>query len=200
MAQAYPFLSLILAAIVIMGGPGPSTMSLTADEAAYGRRRCLGYLAGLVLGAIAALLVVAAGFVAALTAVPMLAPLLITVSGVYIAYLAYQIAMAPPLAEQDPATAEPSLAGGFLLGVANPKAYLAIAAVFAGNLLPIEPLWLEGVVKTGLLAGMILLIHLVWLMAGVSLSRLLRDPVRSRFVNLLLSACLVAATALSLLG
>jgi len=43
-------LTLILAALVVMGSPGPSTMSVTAVGAAFGFRRALAYLAGLVLG------------------------------------------------------------------------------------------------------------------------------------------------------
>lgn len=200
MEQASPFISLILAAIVIMGSPGPSTISLTAVGAAFGHRRSLPYLLGLILGTTAVLLIVAAGLSALASAAPMAAPVLLVASGIYIAYLAYQIASAPPLAAQDPASTSPSLGGGFLLGVANPKAYLAIAAVFAGNVLPIAPHWLEALAKACALTIMIVLIHVGWLAAGVTLSRLMRDPNASRIINLLLSAVLVGATALTLLS
>ena len=98
MEQASPFISLILAAIVIMGSPGPSTISLTAVGAAFGHRRSLPYLLGLILGTTAVLLIVAAGLSALASAAPMAAPVLLVASGIYIAYLAYQIASAPPLA------------------------------------------------------------------------------------------------------
>jgi threonine/homoserine/homoserine lactone efflux protein len=42
-----PVLTLILASVVIMGSPGPSTMSATAVGAAYGFRRSLMYGCGL---------------------------------------------------------------------------------------------------------------------------------------------------------
>jgi threonine/homoserine/homoserine lactone efflux protein len=46
---------------------------------------------------------------------------------------------------------------------------------------------------------MIVAIHLCWLLAGASLSRLLRDPIISRVVNISLAATLIASTALALL-
>lgn len=180
-------LSLIVASLVVMGSPGPSTISVTAVGAAFGLGRSLGYLSGLITGTIAVLLAVAAGVVAVLLAVPGLAPVLLAASAVYILYLAYQIATAPPLSKPDPASAAPSFAGGVLLAIANPKAYVAIAAVFAGSPLP-------GVLKAAVLAVMIVLIHLVWWLAGASFSRVFHDPAWSRRVNLAFAAALVATT------
>jgi threonine/homoserine/homoserine lactone efflux protein len=47
---------------------------------------------------------------------------------------------------------------------------------------------------------MIVIIHIVWLMAGVWMARLLRDPVSSRLVNLALAALLLVTTAMALAG
>lgn len=69
-------LALVLAALVIMGSPGPATISVTAVGAAFGLRHSLGYALGIILGTIAVLLVVATGVVAVLTVTPKLAPLL----------------------------------------------------------------------------------------------------------------------------
>src|SRR5688500_973299 len=103
-------LSLIVASLIVMGSPGPSTISITAVGAAFGLRRSLGYLSGLVVGTIAVLLAVATGVVAVLLAVPRLAPVLLVISAVYILYLAYQIATAPPLSKRAAAAAAPSFA------------------------------------------------------------------------------------------
>jgi threonine/homoserine/homoserine lactone efflux protein len=46
---------------------------------------------------------------------------------------------------------------------------------------------------------MIVVIHMCWLVAGASLSRLLREPTISRVVNVSLAAVLVITTALALL-
>ena len=158
-----------------MGSPGPSTVSVTAVGAAFGLRRSLGYLSGLVAGTIAVLL-----------AVPWLAPVLVAASVVYILYLAYRITTAPPRSGPDTAAAL-SFSGGVLWAVADPKAYVAITAVCAGSAL-------DGVFKTAVLGVMIVLAHLVWLLAGVAFSRVFHDPVWSRRVNLAFTAALVATT------
>jgi threonine/homoserine/homoserine lactone efflux protein len=162
-------LALILAALVVMGSPGPSTVSVTAVGAAFGLRRSLAYTLGLIAGTSAVLLAVAAGTVAALLTIPNAQPMLLAASAVYILWLAWCIATAPPLTNDTAGVAAPSFLGGLLLAVANPKAWVAIAAVFAGSAL--DPL-----IKVVVLVGMIVLIHLAWLLSGASLSRLFHDP------------------------
>ena len=184
--------TLALASAALMGSPGPSTMSVVAVGAAFGLRRSLRYTFGLVLGTVAVLLVVATGVFAALASVPRLAPVLTAASAAYIVFLAIRIARAPPLRLQDAAAPAPSLAGGLLLAAANPKAYVAIAAVFAGSRLGGLPPAAEALAKTAVLAVMVVLIHLGWLLAGASLARALRNPTASRVVNLALAGVLVA--------
>ncbi|MBB3288657.1 MULTISPECIES: LysE family translocator [Rhizobium] len=198
-ALYYPILTLLLASLVIMGSPGPSTISATAMGAAYGFRRSLGYVSGLIAGTVAVLLAVAAGVVAILLSVPHGAFLLTAVSAVYILYLAFKIATAPPLSRRDDRAAAPAFSGGFLLAVANPKAYLAIAAVFAGVSLFHDQRLLDAAVKIVLLTGMIVAIHMVWLLVGASLSRFLQNPRTSRIVNISLAVLLVVATIVAVL-
>jgi threonine/homoserine/homoserine lactone efflux protein len=194
---AGPLASLLLAAVVVMGSPGPSTTSLTAVGAAFGWRRALPYGAGLVLGTLAVLVAVAAGIASTLAALPGLGPLLLAGSCAYVLYLAVRIATAPPLSATGAARA-PSLAGGFLLAAANPKAWLAIAAVYSGQSLGLGP-GAEAAVKVAALSAMIVAIHAAWLMAGASLSRTLSDPVLSRRLNLAFAAILVVSTVAALL-
>ncbi len=195
-----PVLTLILASAVIMGSPGPSTMSVTAVGAAYGFRRSLRYASGLILGTTAVLFAVAIGIVTIVLSIPHAAPVLVTISAIYILYLAFRIATAPPLAGQRDQVAGPAFAGGFLLAIANPKAYFAIAAVFAGTTIFGEDRALDAAVKTALLSVMIVIIHMCWLLAGASLSRVLQDPTSSRILNVSLAISLVVMTALALLG
>ncbi len=192
-----PLLTLILASVVIMGSPGPSTISVTAVGAAFGVRRSLNYAGGLITGTIAVLVMVAAGVVALVVAIPYGARLIGAVSAIYILFLAYKIATAPPLETRAAQGTAPSFAGGFLLAIANPKAYLAIAAVFAGTTIFAENHGLDATAKAVLLSLMIVIIHLAWLLAGASLSRLLRDPVSSRLINISLGAALVITTVLA---
>lgn len=194
-----PVLTLLLASAVIMGSPGPSTMSVTAVGAAYGFRRSLRYAGGLILGTSTVLVAVAIGVVAVVMSIPHGAPVLLGLSAAYILYLAFRIATAPPLAGSTAVVATPAFAGGYLLAIANPKAYVAIAAVFAGTTVLANPT-LDAVIKVVLLGAMIVLIHLGWLLAGASLFRLLRNPRTSRVVNVVLAAALVGATLLAVVG
>src|SRR6478672_8641627 len=179
--------SLVAASLTIMGSPGPATISLTAAGSAYGVRRSAGYLLGIIAGTAAVLLAVAVGITAALLAVP--------AGAAYILWLAHHIATAPPLA----ATADarpPAFSGGALLGVANPKAWIAIAAVFASARLAADAS-LDAAAKVAVLSAMIVLINASWLAIGASLAPLLRDPRRSRAVNVTLAVVLVATAALA---
>lgn len=194
-----PLAALLLASAVVMGSPGPSTISLTAVGASFGIRRSLPYACGLIAGTVAVLLAVAAGLVALVTAIPHGPLVLGVLSAAYILTLAFKIATAPPLGGREAAAQAPGIAGGFGLAVANPKAYVAIAAVFAGTTVIVGDSGLDAAVKIALLSLMIVLIHLAWLLAGVSLSRWLRDPVAARAINLAMAVALVAVTAVEFL-
>lgn len=187
---------LLLASAAIMGSPGPATISLVAVGSAFGVRPSLPYLVGIIVGTTAVLVAVATGITAALLAVPATGSVLVAIAALYIVWLAYHIATAPPLSDQSDASDAPSLAGGTLLGVANPKAWVAIAAVFASARLA-DAATTDAVAKVAVLTGMIVLINASWLVAGASLAPLLRDPRRGRIVNVALAAALVSATALT---
>jgi threonine/homoserine/homoserine lactone efflux protein len=183
---------LVLASAAIMGSPGPATVSLVAVVSAYGTRRALAYLAGIVVGTALVLIAVATGLTAALLALPAVRTVLVAVSAAYILWLAYRVATAPPLSSATPAAGAPSLAAGVLLGVANPKAWVAIAAVFASARLA-DAAATDAVAKSVVLAVMIVVIMTSWLVAGRALAPLLRDPRRARRVNVVLAVVLVVS-------
>jgi threonine/homoserine/homoserine lactone efflux protein len=187
-------LTLVLASTVVMGSPGPATISVAAVGAAFGLRRSLRYTCGVAVGTIAVLLVVTTGVMAVLASVPKLTPLLAAASAAYILYLAFKIATAPPVAARTDGAARLTFLGGFLLAIANPKAYVAIAAVFAGT--PD----LDTRLRLAVLAAMIVAIHVLWLLAGAAFAGFLRRPRASRIINLIFAATLVLTTALAALS
>jgi threonine/homoserine/homoserine lactone efflux protein len=187
---------LVVASLAIMGSPGPATVSLAAAGAAYGLRRCMGYVIGIVVGTTLVLVAVATGITAALLAVPALRSVLIAISAAYILWLAYRVASAPPLGNQTTTAAAPSLGGGTLLGFANPKAWVAIAAVFASARLA-DSATADAASKVAVLSLMIVVIMAAWLIAGASFAPMLRDPRRARVINVSLAAALLGATALA---
>jgi threonine/homoserine/homoserine lactone efflux protein len=194
-----PLLTLILASTVVMGSPGPSTMSALAVSAAFGLRRSLVYVLGLMLGTGVVLVAVATGVVAVLLSQPALGRVLIYASAAYVLYLAWQIAVAPPLEDQPANLTSPSFAPGFALALANPKAWFAIAAVFTASTLVAGSSALDAALKVAVLSVMIIAIHLAWVFAGASLSRFLRDPLISRIANVVFAVVLAATAIMPLL-
>jgi threonine/homoserine/homoserine lactone efflux protein len=188
---------LVLTSVAIMGSPGPANISLVAAGSAYGARRSLPYLLGVIVGTTLVLTAVSTGITVVLLAVPAIGALLTGISVVYILWLAYHIATAPPLSAQTAASIAPSPSGGVILGVANPKAWVAIAAVFGSAHLADSPTT-DAAAKVTVLTAMIIVIEAAWLVAGKSLTPLLVDPRRARTVNTALAVALVVATALAL--
>jgi threonine/homoserine/homoserine lactone efflux protein len=189
---------LLLISLAIMGSPGPATISLVAAGSVRGVRRSLPYLVGIIVGTTVVLAAVATGITAALLALPAIGSVLVWISAAYILWLAYHIATAPPLSEPAAAPGAFSPVGGGLLGVANPKAWIAIAAVFASARLA-GAATTDAAAKVALLTAMIVVICTTWLVAGASIAPLLRDPRRARVVNAALAVALVGATALAVL-
>jgi threonine/homoserine/homoserine lactone efflux protein len=189
---------LIFAALAIMGSPGPSTISLVGASVAYGVRRSTAYCLGLIAGTIVVLLAAATGITAVLLAVPALRWALVIVGTAYILWLAYHLATAPPLSEQTRAERHPRFIDGLILGVINPKAWIAITAIVASVRLA-DTASVDAALKIPLLAAMVVGIHVIWLLAGRLMVRVMRQPRLSRAVNITLAALLVGASLLALL-
>lgn len=184
--------ALLLSSAALMGSPGPSVLSAMAVGAAFGLRRALPYAAGLILGTCTVLAAIASGLFAALLALPGLAPALSGAATLYMLYLAWRIATAPPPGAPAAPAAPPFLAG-LALAIANPKAWLAIAAVFAGAHLA-DPPAADTILKLAVLSVMVVLIHLAWLLAGNALAARLATPRLWHPTRLAFAVTLAAAT------
>jgi threonine/homoserine/homoserine lactone efflux protein len=191
-------LALVLKSVALMGSPGPTNMAVTATTAAFGIRASLGFVSGAIVGTSVVLLAVATGVVALLMSIPGLGSALTLASSVYILYLAWKIAAAPPPAKRAADGLAPSFVAGFLLAIANPKAWFAIAAVFTGSTLVETSREFDALLKAAVLTVMIVIIHLFWMLGGVSLTSFLGDPLRSRIANILFGLILVGTTVLAL--
>ncbi len=162
-------------------------------------RRSARYLVGIIAGTTVVLLAVAAGrHRGAARASPAQRPVLIA--------RRRRVHPVPRLPHRDGATARrraghgaaaPSLAGGLLLGVANPKAWVAIGAVFVSVRLASAAPSHAGT-KMAVLAVMIVVINTAWL----ARRRIARPDAarsgRSRRANLALAVALVVSTAAAL--
>ena len=187
---------LLLISLALMGSPGPATISLFAAGSVYGVRHSLKYLLGIIVGTAVVLVAVATGITVALVALPATGSVLLGISAAYILWLAYHIAKAPPLSLHTAAADPPSFAGGALLGVANPKGWVAIAAVFTSAHLA-DDAATDAAAKIVVLIVMLVMVLSTWLVAGSSLAPMLRERRRARVVNAALAVLLVAATVLA---
>ncbi|MCK2165131.1 LysE family translocator [Thalassospira xiamenensis] len=205
-------LLLWLAALPLMGSPGPATISLAASGSAFGIRASLGYLGGIITGTIAVLLLVATGIATALLAHPIAGQVLTAIAAIYILYLAWKIATAPirpahatadrsaHQPEPTPAPKAPDFRGGMMLAIANPKAFAAIGAVYAAHAIAPHSLWLDNALKIAALALVIVLVNSLWLIFGAGFARLLSDPRFGRLINILFAVLLIASLAMALLS
>jgi len=184
--------------VALAGSPGPATLSLAATGAAFGARRGLRYMSGIVAGMAGVMAIVASGVLAMLLAVPGATPVLTALAAAYFAYLAFRIATAPPLAQRGEQERAPSFAGGVFLSLVNPKGYAAMAALFSGFVLVRERLALDAAAKMLVLLAIITAVNLAWLAGGAALTRCFRDPRANRAINLVFAALLLVSVAFAL--
>ncbi len=189
----------VLTGFALAGSPGPATLSLAATGAAFGARRGLGYMAGIVIGMVVVMCIIATGVTGMMLAIPSATPVVASLAGAYIVYLAYRIATAPPLAENTGQHRQPSFVGGVFLSLVNPKGYAAMAALFSGFVLVGERLHLDAALKIIILAAIIIVVNVAWLFIGAALTRLFREPGINRAINVTFAVLLIASVAFALL-
>ncbi len=187
-----------LAAFPLMGSPGPATLSLAGIGTAYGFRAGIRYLVGIVAGTTAVLLMIATGVTALILARPELVVILTAVAGAYIVYLAWKIATAPVGQAVFDGAKAPAFLPGFLLAIANPKAFAAIGAVYASQTLVPGHLGADTGAKLAALVVVIVIVNAAWLAFGASFSRFLRNPTIGRAVNIAFAALLLSSVGLAL--
>ena len=189
----------VLAGFALAGSPGPATLSLAATGAAFGARRGLGYMGGIVIGMVIVMCITATGVTGVLLTIPGATPLVAGLAGAYLVYLAYRIATAPPLAENTGQHRQPSFIGGVFLSLVNPKGYAAMAALFSGFVLVGEGLLLDAALKVIILVAIITVVDVAWLFVGAALTRYFREPGINRAINVTFAVLLVASVGVALL-
>lgn len=188
---------LILAAASILGSPGPAPLSLAATGASAGLKGGLPYLAGLVLAIGIDCAAVALGLGALISGGGAVTTVLLVFSVAYILYIAWKIASAPVLGDAASDAKVPGFRDGLILNLTNPKAYAAIAAVYAGFPLPIDQRFLQLTVMGLAVLMVALVVDLIWLAAGSTLTGIFRNPRWARPVRILFALMMLVAVGLS---
>jgi threonine/homoserine/homoserine lactone efflux protein len=140
-------ISLWLAAIPLMLSPGPAVLGVSAMASAYGLRAAVPYWVGIVIGTVSVLLIVVLGITSVFFAIPGVKPALVGLAAIYILYLAYRIAKAPVASLKRDTESRPKFTAGFIIAVANPKAFAVFGALCASyTIVPTQPV-LDGGLK-----------------------------------------------------
>lgn len=189
----------LLAALALIGSPGPNTLSLAAVGSGFGRARGAPYMIGLNLGMVLVILLTGSGVSAAILALPAVAPVIVTAAVLYFLWLAWRIATAPPIGQTKGPDHAPTLAEGVGISLMNPKAYAAMSAMFTTPALTMLAPWAEALVKAALLMAVICVVNICWLTVGAALTPLFRHPRASRILNICFAIALLLSLALSAL-
>lgn len=193
-----PLPAFLLAALALTGSPGPANLSLAALGGAYGPRRSRPFQAGAVLGMLLVMALTGSGVAALLFAIPSVRVAATLLGAAYLLWLAWRLASAPVGPAPTATLRPPSLAGGCLMQLANPKAYAATAALFSGFTLQPDAPGLDLLWKILLLLATILAVTSLWLRLGGLLRRLAGRPRWQRAVNVAFALLLLASSLLAL--
>jgi threonine/homoserine/homoserine lactone efflux protein len=190
------WLPLLGFAIVASVTPGPNVLMVAAAAAGHGLRAVLPHMLGITFGFTAMIALVGLGLAWPL-AIPAVHRALQLIAAVWMLWLAWKIATAPPPGEGG---ARPPL--GFVQAAlfqwVNPKAWMVAGAAIAGYTLAGAPL-LPQVLAIALVFGLVSMpCLLVWAGLGAGARRVLGDARRLRRFNLAMGA-LLALSVLPLL-
>ena len=191
------FLTFIAAAFALAGSPGPNTLSLAAVGAAFGYQRGIGYAVGLTVGMLIVIALVGSGVAGLIFILPGAVPIITALAAAYFLYLTYKIATAPPLSQPEAGRKPPSRIAAVFVSLANPKAYAAMAAMFSGFTLVTQNPTADTAAKVATLLAVIIIVNLVWLLAGAALTPFLLDARTSRAINVAFAAALLVSVGLA---
>ena len=187
----------LLAAVALLGSPGPGIAALLAVTRGSGLRAGLRYYAGLQVGLALAAAISAAGLFSLLAAFPVLLQAASVCAVVYLVTLAYKIGTAPIRAAV-PAPDAASPLAGFFLGTTNPKAYLAFASLMASGTLVSAGATADAALKWALIVAVILVVDLAWVLLGAVLHRATLPPRVERAMNFAFAAAILIAAVMAL--
>ena len=178
--------------------PGPNNMMLMASGANFGLRRTLPHMLGVAIGFTVMIAAVGIGLMGLFDAFPPLFTILKVASAVYLVWLAWKIATAPPPeAAKTASDARPmTFAQAAAFQWVNPKAWtmaLTAITVYAGTRDIVAVLGVAAV-----FGAINLPVVSIWAVMGQYLSRWLTDARRRRAFNWGMAALLVASLAVAL--
>jgi len=193
-------LAMLAMALPLMGSPGPAIVAITANGAAFGIRASLPFLFGIYVGVFTVLCLTASGVTGLLLALPGVGPVLVMAAVLYMFYLAYRIATAPPPGMHGTDAPDPPGFGvGIVVSLTNVKAFTVFTALYAGNvLIETDPIH-DTLTKLAILTCVMLFVNGSWLVFGGVFANLIRSPRAGRAFNVTMAILLLVSVALAVI-
>lgn len=193
--------ALAMATLLLLGSPGPATLSLAAVGATAGVRKGIPFLAGILAGLLVCIAAAGYGIAVLFESYPELAFGVQFIGAIYLSWIAYKIGSAPRLSDTDPdSSAVLGFRDGFVVNLFNPKAYIAFFALFGQFLLPLESTT-AAFLGTGCVCfGLAMIIDALWLVAGSGLRSLFSHPRYYRVIRITFALAIVVVTGAAIVS
>lgn len=189
----------LLAAIALLGSPGPAIAAILAVGRTEGWARGLGFYGGLQIGLAAAAGISITSLFTAISLLPAATLILTIAATTYLLYLAYKIASSPVGQEASKVSTSSSPIAGLFLGITNPKAYVAFASLFASFQIFSSNSSLDSLSKWITVVIVMIVVDFIWLWIGVRLGQLSLSHKSERFLNYFLAFTILAAAIVAIL-
>ena len=190
-------LSYVLAVFFLVITPGPGVLSLAGVGAAFGMAHGMRYLVGLFIGNNLVCIGVISGLAALMLALPGARVILTLLSAGYLLWLAFRIAFAGTKVAFIERPSPPGIRGGILLQAVNPKAYVVNTTLFSGFAFLSDRPLVEMAIKLLILNVLWIILHILWLRAGVTLRRMNLPEKVQRGINFAMAAAMLVVVALA---
>lgn len=171
--------------------PGPNNLMLLASGANFGFKKTLPHMVGIVVGLSVLTLVVGGGLMALFEAYPILNTWLSILSAAYLLWLAWKIATAAPLKENDGKGKPMTLLQAAAFQWVNPKAWamgLSAITLYAPNKTLLSVLIVASVFAVVSFPAIS-----VWAWLGVMVRQWLNSHTRYRVFNITMALLLIAS-------
>jgi threonine/homoserine/homoserine lactone efflux protein len=195
-------IAFVLASAALLGSPGPGIAALIVAGRTLGSMGALPFFLTMQAGLALAAALSAMGLATVLNVIPGLRFALTLASAAYLLWLAWSVATSPlrESSSGDERGRGLTLAGGFTLGAANPKAYLAFASLF-GSFAIVDPAygWRDSALKAVLCITVAAVVDFAWVLFGVVLRRLRLSATAERAMNVSLGGAILLAFGMTLI-
>ncbi|EJN04584.1 LysE family transporter [Phyllobacterium sp. YR531] len=190
----------VLAAIALLGSPGPGIAALVAVGREKGFAQGMKFYTGLQIGLALAAGISAVGLLFMVQPLEGLMTAMMVLATAYLVYLAYAIATAP-VGENGKAASRlgTGATSGLMLGITNPKAYIAFVSLMAAYPIVRSNSYADLTFKLLACIIVMIVVDILWLGLGAALHRARLQPKSERALNIVMGATILITAALSFL-